>query len=1094
MGTISSGVGLVSGIPIEEIVTQLLAIDARPKDQLETRLEESTESQAALMKIQGLVMALQLSAAGFNQQSVFEQMAVTTSNEDIMTATATRFAEEGTYRFIVKQLASNHHFVSRGYANQDSSIGTGQISFEIGQGQLARDTNLNFINGQQGFQRGKISITDRAGNSDIIDLTQAVSIKDVIKEINSSSKINVTASVSSDALVITDNNDTSLSSWSQWVENGGSGALVIADIGSGHTAADLGIRNDVAVSVEEDKIVGQDLMYITADTLISDLNDGNGIRGINSVNDKLTFTLSDGSVLSVALKNTMFETVGGSAQSQSTTLQSLNHGAGIRSGTFKITDQNGRFIEINTDELAEPEKATLGDFKALIEEKAKAHGMDISIAFNVSDHITITDNSKAFAGDTERVSHFIIEDIEGHAAADLGIVDDMEGSIIHGEKIWFMESVGDIINAVNNHWDNINLNDLVLGIDQNGNGITVTDNTGIGGQAAIESSFLAEDLGLLELDENGVGRRLISGLNTVMLRSLNGGSGGDPEAADSNRITSGGIISLTDRAGNTAQLDLSNVFTVQDILDAINNPDNGLNITASINSVGNGIMLSDTTAAGAITGNLIISDVGDSTLARNLGIVTDDALSRIDSGNLQLQYISEATTLDDLRHGEGVRRGQFTITDGVGKTATIDLAQDTVKTLEDVIEKINTSGTNLRARINDTGDGLLLYDTSEGDNVAAFKVTDTSGSTAHDLGIAGTAKRGSDETYTLDGSYEFKLDVGGGDGLQNIVDQINSADMGVKASLIHDGLSYRLSFNSQVSGERGNVYFDGGSTNLTVDTLSEGRDAKVILGDGSDEHPLLITSSSNTIEDAIKGTTLELIRASDEPVEISVETDIESIQSQLETFVDAFNALMDDIAEATKFDATTLERGVLFADHTVSTIRTTVLSLVQRTLGGASGLRRLSDVGISFASFGSESGTDASGNPISYAVARTPKLEFDSGKFKAAFDADPEGVANLFTKEDTGFGDYIADRLDSLAGRGDSTIENRLDAFRSRHKIFEQRISYLDEVLQRKEERYYREFYAMEQALASMQAQQTALGQLSSLASSISPVKSSAKG
>ena len=180
MGTISSGVGLISGMNIENIVNQFMAIESRPREQLTSRIEGLAEQQTALMMIQAQVMALQIASANFNKTSIFQQKAITSSNEDVLTASATRFAPIGTYQFTVKQLAANHHFVSRGYSSLNNSIGTGTLSFEIGQGQLAKPTDLSFINGQQGFQRGTIRITDRAGSTADVDLTMALTIQEVL--------------------------------------------------------------------------------------------------------------------------------------------------------------------------------------------------------------------------------------------------------------------------------------------------------------------------------------------------------------------------------------------------------------------------------------------------------------------------------------------------------------------------------------------------------------------------------------------------------------------------------------------------------------------------------------------------------------------------------------------------------------------------------------------------------------------------------------------------------------------------------------------------------------------------------------------------
>jgi len=1069
--TITSGTGLISGLDYESLISSLMAIEAKPVDLLTARIKKNTEKQTALMTLQAQVMAVQLAAANFNKETVFQQKSAVTSNEAAMTATATRFAAEGTYRFVVKQLAASHSFISNGFSSLNSGVGTGTVSFEIGQGQLARDTDLDFLNGQTGVQNGKISITDRAGKTAEIDLTIAMTMQDVINKINDNSTVNVTASVSGDRLVITDNNTAA------------TGNLIIAEVGTGQTASDLGILANTTQS----QIIGQDIVSVTTSTLLSDLNDGNGIRGLGSaLEDDLIFNLGDGSPLTVNLKTTLSEVNGSGYEGQSNTLRSLNSGAGIRDGTFRITDQNGLSVEINTADWVDSDSSTLGDMKTAIQTAATAAGMDISVAFGGLDHLLITDNSTSTTSGEDRTSHFIIEDLNGgHAAADLGIVDDVAGKTITGDQIWHMETLGDVINAVNNHWDNPNGGDVQLSINADGTGLAV-DYQSIGDITvqAGAGSFAADDLGLLTPDgfsgSQYTGRRLIAGLNTVMLRSLNGGNGGDTTSSEYgvNRITSGGTISITDRDGHAATLDLSNAFTVQDVLDAINNA--GTNISASLNSVGNGIVLQDSSTG---SGNLAVADVtGD--LASKLGIATNSAVNTIDSGNLQLQYISEAISLDDMRQGQGIARGKFKITDGLGASATIDLTRNNISTLADVVDAINGK-TGIRAHINDTGDGLILEDTSTGSNLMPIKVAEVGGSTASDLGLLASAKQAADGSYYIDGSYEFKMDLGGGDSIEDIVSQINKAGIGLKASIVNDGEQYHINFVSEITGRTGNVYLDAGTTSLNATTISQGRDAIVVLGDGTGEHPLLISSSSNTIENAIKGTTLELVSASDTPVTITVSQDIESIITQLTSFVDAFNSTMKNLAEVTKFDGENYNHGILFADHTATTLKQTMVSMMQRIVTGVSSdYNRLSKVGITMSSLGSETSTDASGETKTYAVAGVTQLTFDEEVFRQAFTDDPDAVAELFTAKDIGVGDYIAEKLKLLANTSDSVMAARLNAIDTNQELLNDRIDYLNVLLDAKEARLYNQFYAMEEALAAMQSQQQSLTSLASLKSS----------
>ena len=1054
MGTISTGVGLISGLDIENIVTQLLAVESRPKDLLQTRIDDIDRQQQAMMEVQAQVMAVKLAASTFNSGNVFQQKSATSSDEDVLGVSATRFAVPGSYQFTVNRLAATHQAVSRGYSSLESSIGVGQFTLEIGQGQLNRDTELGFINGQRGFDRGKIEITDRSGKTAEIDLSTALSIQDVLDEINRNSTVNVTASVSGGSIVLTDN-------------TGGTDDLVVSEVGSGTTAESLGF-SDLTGRISDTVLQGSNIIWLTDKSRLLDLNDGNGIRGLESGLDDIKFTLRDESSFSVDLKGKLHETIGD--PDASTRIKALNSGLGVRTGTFRITDQNGRRVDIDLTELGD--NPTLGQLKAHIEQKAADKNMSLTVAFGSLDHIEITDNSKLLGDSEEKKGQLIIEDLEGgSAAADLGIVGDVSHGKITGERIWRMDTLGDVVSSINNHWDNDG--SLTVEINTAGTGLTVSDYSALEGTLIVESvngSSAAEDLGILSEEGSGDytydGRRLVAGLNSTLLRSLNGGYGGD----EANRITDGGTITI-----NGTDIDLTangRDLTTQDVIDAINSADiTGVTVTASMNAVGNGILLTEESGA-----NITVS--GD--LADKLNLSGTGAT--LNSGNLQLQYVSEATLLDDLRQGQGIRLGAFEITDGDGRKATINLDKEGMKTIGDVIRQFEINNpTNIRARINDTGDGILLYDDiSTGD--LTLTAADVGGYSARDLGIHGVAESGDN---FIDGSYELRLDVGGGDTLEDVVSMINEAGMGVTASLINDGSSsspYRLSLNGDVSGRSGRFYLDAGETTLDARTLSQGEDAIVFFG-GSRDSALMVSSDSNTLDDVIKGTTLELLETSDTPVEVTIAQDLDGVVHSMETFVDAYNSAMVKLNEVDNFNAETLERSVLFGDSTVGIIRRNLETLVHQVVSNVGSFRTLGEVGIKFSALGTQSITDANGETKSFAVAGTPQLSFNETTFRAAMGVDPDGVKELFTHADTGIGDYLRDTLERLAGTYDSSIRRSLDAMDSREKLFKKRIENLDVILSAKEQRLYNDFYAMEQALAAMQSQQSALSSLSTLTS-----------
>ena len=157
------------------------------------------------------------------------------------------------------------------------------------------------------------------------------------------------------------------------------------------------------------------------------------------------------------------------------------------------------------------------------------------------------------------------------------------------------------------------------------------------------------------------------------------------------------------------------------------------------------------------------------------------------TGDLDVQYISEATKLENLRNGQGITRGEFRITVSSGASATVDLSQGDEITIGDVIDEINSKGLQITARVNDTGDGILIEDNGPG--VVAISVEEKGSSTAASLGLLGTASAAGED---LDGSFETSIDILSTDTLQDVVDKITEANLDVKVSIINDGSEFDI--------------------------------------------------------------------------------------------------------------------------------------------------------------------------------------------------------------------------------------------------------------------------------------------------------------
>lgn len=197
--------------------------------------------------------------------------------------------------------------------------------------------------------------------------------------------------------------------------------------------------------------------------------------------------------------------------------------------------------------------------------------------------------------------------------------------------------------------------------------------------------------------------------------------------------------------------------------------------------------------------------------------------------------------------------------------------------------------------------------------------------------------------------------------LTGIRDAINDADAGVTAAIVNDGSGYRLVLNSEDSGVKNSLQvtvtgdsvgtdtdtsglsalaFNSAATNL--DQTQVAQDAKVAI------NGLDVLSSSNTVQDALQGITLNLLKAqAGTQVNLSVSRSNTEITQGVQAFVTAYNELVKAVDSLAGYDAETEQGGILMGDATVrgamSLLRTTMNSFVEGLSGS---IRSLTDLGL----------------------------------------------------------------------------------------------------------------------------------------------------
>jgi len=599
----------------------------------------------------------------------------------------------------------------------------------------------------------------------------------------------------------------------------------------------------------------------------------------------------------------------------------------------------------------------------------------------------------------------------------------------------------------------------------------------------------ARDLGLANIGGGNIfGDTVLAGMNDVLLRSLGGGG--------NQNVPGDGLIDFTLRDGTSFTADVSAATSLSEAIDMINDAGNAAvsdaaDFSVAIRENGTGLEVTDTTAA---TGSLTITGTGGDDTAAALGISTGPGGVNAESfsGRAQRRFISEGTRLEDLRGGRGIGTGQVEIfqANGAVRRVTID---DSFSTVRDLLDAFDSA--DIDARINDNGDGILIEDSTG--TGGPISISDVSGRVAENLNLDREAAGAGADNF-IDGSFETRVEFEADDTLDDAIAKINEADPGLSALVVSDGGAsrpFRISFTSDTAGEAGRFTVDAEGIDLGLDTIDEGQNARAFVGGTTAANSLLVTSTDNTVDDAVIGLDIDLLGTTNGFEEITVARDTGGIIEQVNAFVDAYNALLDGIDRATFFDEETGEEGALLGDGTVLALERELT----RRLNGSNESRN--GVFDTLASIGIRTVNDGGG-----------RIELDEAAFRDALERDAEAVEELFTRRDGQTDDGVLEtdedgnpliidegvsgrvtftnlgvipQIEALADRFTDpitgTLTRRNESLDSQIETINERIERLNEGLVREQQRLESQFVAMEQALAQLQNQQSALLQIQPL-------------
>ena len=766
----------------------------------------------------------------------------------------------------------------------------------------------------------------------------------------------------------------------------------------------------------------------------------------------------------------------GGSLSPPASLDLLNEGEGISPGKIKLTDRSGATAQVDLSTAT-----TVEDVLSAVNSES-----DISITASVANGRFVLTDTSGGSG-TLAISDVGLRQtvaglgLDGSASGDtltgaevfnvfegmtLDYINDGNGLRLSSKAADFRirltddstldinlddaTTIGDVVSLINDHEDNEGRVSASL---VNGR-LQLEDLTGGGGSSELSvenlsSSSVVRQLGL-DATASGTtltGNSLTAGPGSVLLRNLNGGNG-----------VTAGTIQITDRTGTTADIDLSTAESLDEVLSAINNAkstgDVDLQLRAEIDAAGTGIIITDT--SGSTASNLIISDLNGS-LAADLKISTDTDGTTVESAQLNLRSVNEATSLSTYApDGKSVGLGSILITDSAGKEAIVSI-NSTVKTIGDVIDRINAAkGISVTARLNDTGDGFVIVDDAGGEGTLSIEQSGD-GTTAEDLRLTGSVGDDGNGNQTISSRKAVVIELTGEETVADLVEQLNTFSGTVTASLINDGSPFnpvRLEVRSATTGDSSRLLVNSTGIDIAFQTTAVGRDALLAVTSGAGQE-FLVTSETNKFEDVVTGLDVTTVAASETSSTISITRDVSRPAEAIQNFVDTYNNLVTILGELTKFEPSTNSRGVLQGNSFALRLQQRLSNLLNDRFNNDGTIRQLNDVGVRISTGG--------------------KLSFDVDEFREVATDDPDGVADFFLRDETGFGVQAEAALKALTDPVDGTFKTATDAVQASIDAANERIADLNEILEVKRNRLLIQFTNMESILGTLNNQQQAL-------------------
>jgi len=334
---------------------------------------------------------------------------------------------------------------------------------------------------------------------------------------------------------------------------------------------------------------------------------------------------------------------------------------------------------------------------------------------------------------------------------------------------------------------------------------------------------------------------------------------------------------------------------------------------------------------------------------------------------------------------------------------------------------------------------------------------------------SGTTFDAGEVQFTVAGELKSPITVNAGATLSEVSASINSAKLGVTATVVtaSDG-QQRMILTGEKTGTGNGFTLTSTATALggqaSLADFDEQSEADIALN-GPDglmrsiaQDALMkidgieVRSSTNSFTGAVAGLNLTATKIGSSTV--SVQDDKEKITSALKAFVDAFNSVATTIKTNSGYDTATKTGQALSGDsavRSVSSLLNSARTNIPTELSTAN-LKSFSDIGIT--------------------IQQTGQLSIDSAKLDAAISNSPKELSNLLVA----YGKTFSSSVQNMQSTG-GVVANRMESLKNAVTRINANKEAMEARMVLIEKRYRTQFTSLDKYVSSMQTTSSYLGQ-----------------